>query len=442
MRSPTSRLLAVLVMLLLVAGCSGGSGSGSPRSASAPTATANASTGRDATAAPNTAQEFHGAPADFYAPPKPMPKVAHGTLLRYERTKLKVSGGTAWKVLYASISLTGRPIAVSGIVLVLTGTAPKGGWKLVSVAHGTVGIADDCAPSRADLPTTAGQQVPWPVSLARSDYQRFAEAGYLKAGYVMAVTDYEGLGTPGVHPYLVGQSEGRSVLDAALAARQLPHTQVAKRFAIWGYSQGGHAASWADDLAVKWTPQLHLVGTVAGGPVSEMNLVANTLAKTPTMEPSLFFMIIAGYAAAYPELHPSDVLTPAGIQVMKKFEARCDAYPGAVRGKTLSALIEPGFETNTAWQRRLGENNPGQYGTRSPSAPLLILHSAEDDIVPVFLSKVMFDRMCTIGWHVERRVYHDGKTHVEEIYPTMVDGLAWINARMTGKKAVSNCTTK
>ena len=41
------------------------------------------------------------------------------------------------------------------------------------------------------------------------------------AGYVVAATDYEGLGTPGVHPYLVGESEGRSVLDAARAARAL-----------------------------------------------------------------------------------------------------------------------------------------------------------------------------------------------------------------------------
>ncbi|GGB23933.1 lipase [Flexivirga endophytica] len=386
-------------------------------------------------------QQFHGSPANFYVPPKPMPKVAHGTLLRYQRTKLTIPGGTAWKVMYASTSLAGRSIAVTGIVVVPTGNAPEGGWKLISVAHGTTGIADDCAPSRFDVPENVDTTSAYTVALSRGDYRRFAEDGYLKAGYVLSFTDYEGLGTPGVHPYLVGPSERRSVLDAARAARRLPHTPVRKSFAIWGYSQGGHAAAWANDLAAKWTPELHLMGSVAGGPVSELNLVANTLGST-SMEPSLFFMIIAGYAAAYPELHPSDVLTPAGIRVMQKFEAHCGAYPGAVRGQKLSDLVKPGFDSNTAWQRRLGESNPGQYGSQAPAAPLLILHSADDEVVPAFLSKTMLDRICRIGWTVERRIYHNGKGHVAEVPNAMADALPWINARMAGKKPASNCTKK
>jgi hypothetical protein len=35
-------------------------------------------------------------------------------------------------------------------------------------------------------------------------------------------TDYPGLGTPGVHAYLMGESEGRAVLDSVRAARNLP----------------------------------------------------------------------------------------------------------------------------------------------------------------------------------------------------------------------------
>lgn len=354
---------------------------------------------------------------------------------------MKVSGGTVWKVMYASTTLTGRRIAVTGMVVVPNGKTPSGGWKLLSVAHGTTGIADDCAPSRTDLPRPAGQQLPYTVRIANVDFDRLPQAGYLKAGYVMAMTDYEGLGTPGVHPYLVGPSEGRGVLDAARAARQLPKTPVGKTFAIWGYSQGGHAAAWANDLAASWTPDLHLTGTVAGGPVSEMNLVANTLATTK-MEPSLLFMLVAGYAAAYPQLHPSDVLTPAGIQVMKRFEESCNAFRTAARGKPLSTLVKPGFTKNTTWQALLGRSNPAQYGSKPPKSPLLILHSADDEVVPVFLSKVMFDRMCTIGWTVDRRVYHNGKGHVAEVVNAMDDGLPWLNARMAGEKAKSGCPKK
>ena len=71
----------------------------------------------------------------------------------------------------------------------------------------------------------------------------------VNAGYLVAFSDYEGLGTPGRHPYLVGESEGRSVLDAAKAAAQLPGADAGDQLAIWGHSQGGHAALWAAQLA-------------------------------------------------------------------------------------------------------------------------------------------------------------------------------------------------
>ncbi|WP_446665829.1 lipase family protein [Flexivirga sp. B27] len=425
----------LIVALVLVCGVACSSDDGSSRAGSGSASGTSAVKSGPVAYRP---QQFHGSPKAFYTPPDPLPKVPHGTLLRYERSPMKAPGGTVWKVMYASTALTGKRIAVTGLVIVPNGQPPTQGWKLVSVAHGTTGIADDCAPSSADLPRPAGQRLPYTVRMAHTDLEKLPRAGYLKAGYVLAMTDYEGLGTPGVHPYLVGASEGRSVLDAARAARQLPHTPVSKTFAIWGYSQGGHAAAWANDLAAKWTPDLHLVGTVAGGPVSEMNLVANTLATTK-MEPSLLFMIVAGYAAAYPQLHPSDMLTPAGIRVMKRFERSCNAFRTAAKGKPLSTLVKPGFTKNTAWQKLLGENNPAQYGSRAPKSPLLILHSNDDEVVPAFLSKTMFDRMCTIGWTVERRVYHNGKGHVAEVANAMSDGLPWINARMAGTKPVSTC---
>ena len=69
-------------------------------------------------------------------------------------------------------------------------------------------------------------------------------------------TDYEGLGTPGDHPYLIGVSEGRSVLDMVRAARKLD-SNLGKRVVIAGHSQGGHAALWAASLQRSWTPELN-----------------------------------------------------------------------------------------------------------------------------------------------------------------------------------------
>ena len=133
-----------------------------------------------------------------------------GTIIRSQPIAAP-PGAKAWKVLYHSRSVGGDDVAVSGVVVAPTGAAPKGGRTVVTWAHGTTGLADQCAPSKS---TDAATTIPFVDDL-------------LHAGYVVTATDYEGLGTPGVHAYLVGQSEGRSVLDAARAARtSTPRTRA------------------------------------------------------------------------------------------------------------------------------------------------------------------------------------------------------------------------
>ena len=195
-------------------------------------------------------------------------------------------------MMYLSESIHGEPIAVTGTAVVPSTAAPDGGRPILSVAHGTTGIADQCAPSHDPSSDLA------------------AQARFINAGYLVAVTDYEGLGTPGRHPYLVGESEGRSVLDAAKAARQLPGADAGHQLAIWGHSQGGHAALWAAQLAARWAPELELIGTVAAGVPADLTGTGETVETGPAK--GYIFLTIAGYAAAYPELQPSSVLTPAG----------------------------------------------------------------------------------------------------------------------------------
>ena len=113
-------------------------------------------------------------------------------------------GPAAWRMMYLSESIQGEPIAVTGTAVVPSIAAPDGGRPILSVAHGTTGIADQCAPSHDPSSDVA------------------AHIRYVNAGYLVAFSDYEGLGTPGRHPYVVGESEGRSVLDAATAAAPAP----------------------------------------------------------------------------------------------------------------------------------------------------------------------------------------------------------------------------
>ncbi len=128
-----------------------------------------------------------------------------GTIIRSEPLTGAPLGATSWRVLYRSVGLDGQPIAVSGVVIVPLGEAPPGGRPIVAWAHPTSGIVPRCAPS-----------------LALLLYQEIAGSrDMIRDGYIIAATDYPGLGTPGPHPYLVGISEGRAVLDSIRAAREL-----------------------------------------------------------------------------------------------------------------------------------------------------------------------------------------------------------------------------
>jgi pimeloyl-ACP methyl ester carboxylesterase len=198
------------------------------------------------------------APAADAATPK------HGQLLK--ATKLSgepalTSAGKNWLVKYRSVGVDGKAITVSGTVSLPKGKAPKKGWRVISYDHGTTGIADQCAPSRDTNGT--------PVHIYNSYVYPLLNR-WLKAGYAVVRTDYQGLGTAGAHQYLVGVAEGRSTLDIVRAARRLDK-RISDRFVIAGHSQGGHAALWGARLAPSWTPDLKLGGTVAFAPASHIS---------------------------------------------------------------------------------------------------------------------------------------------------------------------------
>ncbi|MEA2440271.1 MAG: hypothetical protein QOH76_1695 [Thermoleophilaceae bacterium] len=205
----------------------------------------------------------------FYTPPSPLPAGKHGALIWARKLTgqpaLK-SAGKNWLVLYRSVGTDGKAIAVSGTVSLPKGKAPKAGWPVISYDHGTTGIADQCAPSKDSTSNPAHLYNSYAYPLLNR---------WLKAHFAVVRTDYQGLGTPGIHQYLVGTAEGRSTLDIVRAARKLD-SRVRNRVAIAGHSQGGHAAIWGAALAPKWTPELKVRGTVAFAPASHISeLVAS-----------------------------------------------------------------------------------------------------------------------------------------------------------------------
>lgn len=418
-RAGLAALMGAVLLAGLLAGCSTGSSSDK---ADAGSTTRPAAGDRASTTAQSTTtttepggQEYTG--DDFYAVPTPLPGKAHGDLIRYQEVTPTVqAGATTWRVMYRSESVAGDPIAVTGIVLVPQTKAPAGGRRLLTLAHGTSGIADECAPSK------------------HPGSELLLMGPAVKAGWLVAQTDYEGLGTPGRHPYLVGESEGRSVIDAILAAGSLPNADPGPDLAIAGYSQGGHGSLWANEVAHAWAPRLHVVGTFAGAPATELDVI---LAAAPRLPLAGFaYMIIAGFNASYPEADPAKILTPEGVTRLDQVDTGCVqeviASFAGLAGKDLVRADGPGSDP---WHRLAVENNPGRVKTPDP---ILIIHSQQDEVVPVALSGLLLARMCTHQQVVERRVLQNAGGHGPAAPGAYAAALKWFTERFDGTGTVVN----
>ena len=357
-----------------------------------------------------------GLPA-FYAVPGSLAKAKPGQLLKSQKVAEPGTDGTVYRVMYASTSLIDdSPVAVTGLIVVPDGPAPKGGFPVVSWAHGTNGLADECA-----------------VSIDASDLGALAD-GLTSEGWVVAASDYRGEGTPGLHPYIAGFAAARDTIDIVRAARQLKAAHASKEYVVWGHSQGGHTAMFAHNIAEEYAPELDINGVVAGAPPSQFNLIYTFLKTSPFK----YYLLMAagGLNAAYgDETAPLDaVLTPEGIDLLPVLEGGCS---GHIRDETVDVQIDDVLQadpfTIPAWRDLLTENDPQSFDTAN-DIPLLIIHGGADEQIPTVSSQLLTDHLCGIGQALERWVY-PGQTHAGVIIPSAPDMVAWITQRFEGSGA-------
>jgi alpha-beta hydrolase superfamily lysophospholipase len=407
--------VAAVAVLVLVAACSGGDDSdGDGDSQSSETTAAST-----APAHPEPEELATGA-AGFYDVPDPLPTGEHGDLVRYQVVANPPAGVVWYRVMYLSETLTGDPTVVTGVVTVPDGAPPAGGWGLVTHAHGSTGIDDPCAPSVSlDGDRSSAIEIALLSNLAPTQ------------GYVVASTDYEGLGGPGRHPFLVGESEGRSVLDIAVAARQVPGVEVRPETAIAGYSQGGHAALWAHQIAPEWAPDLDILGTMAGAPATELATSGGSLPAE--LRQPFWVTVVAGFAAAYPDVDAADILTPAGLDLVDQLDGSC--LEATMNLDPNVPLLQAEPNATEPWSTLLQENTPGREAAPSP---VLVIHSAEDRNVPIEGSATLLDRQCAAGQVVERRVLPTGD-HVAAAVPAYQQAFEWFTALSAGTEPVSSC---
>ena len=357
--------------------------------------------------------------AAFYKPPKHL-KGKHGALIwaRKQTGRDALKGARNELLLYRSKDVNGKSIAVSGSLAIPKGKAPKGGWPVISYAHGTTGDADACAPTRGfdanDLTSYA-----YPL-LHR----------WLKAGYAIVRTDYQGLGTPGIHQYLIGKSEGRSVLDAVRAAREFDG-RLSKRFVISGHSQGGHAALFAAAEAPTYVSDLKLRGTVAFAPASHLDTQFKTATQTPIKSGGLAGIILLGLRgldAAEPSLAIPSLLTAQATAFYPQTKTECLnelAQPDSIGGVPLNQILSSNADVTNA----LAEAAKSNPETLRPRTPVRIEQGTADTTVfPTFTDQLVTEYKQN-GVKVTYKTY-DGVTHGGVVNAGAKDATSYLKRRL------------
>lgn len=353
------------------------------------------------------------APVSFYHPaPDRVATVEPGQIV--DALEVTAPAGVrAWTVVYGSTGLDGTAVAVSGMILAPAEPA-IGAHPVVAFAHGTTGIADECAPSRAG-------------------YVGVSEVvDLVRLGYVIAATDYEGLGTDGIHPYLVGISEGRSVLDSIRAAQDLPEAGAAAEAVVIGFSQGGQAALWAAQLAPSYAPGLDLLGAMAGSPPTDMLALerwafgeAAAARLAPAAAPLLLFGVWNDVYGL-----PLDFLTDEGRGAALHGREACNP----------STITSTPYLTDPAqlpdWSQRLVENSPG--GVRT-NVPMLVVSPLEDQSVQYDTQISGVAVMCAVGDTIELRSV-SGRHDASFVTPSARSATTdWIAGRFAGVAPLSTC---
>jgi alpha-beta hydrolase superfamily lysophospholipase len=347
-----------------------------------------------------------------------------GTIIRAEGFPGAPAGAAAYKILYRSTDPKGQPVVVSGLIVVPQGPAPSGGRPVVAWAHGTTGVARKCAPSLYP------QSLTWIPGLA----------DMLARGYVVAATDYPGLGTAGVHPYLVGESEGRAVLDSVRAARELEGTGAGERFAVWGHSQGGHAALFTGILARRYAPDLKLVGVAAAAPATELGALFRADIR------GVIGKVLGAFAlwswSKYYDLPLDNVVLERSMLVFERVAGFCNDTPRQVARLVFAEqpLEREGFLSVDVtrvqpWTRIMTENTPGAMPA---GTPVFLAQGTADPVVRPRVTQKYMRLLCGKGTPVAF-VSVPGGDHDASAEYGAAPAVAWMAQRFAGARPPSNC---
>ncbi|GAB3760275.1 hypothetical protein FB382_003061 [Nocardioides ginsengisegetis] len=327
----------------------------------------------------------------------------------------------ALKLTYVTTDAFGHKALSTGTVFLPKGEAPKGGWPVISWAHGTSGIGDACAPSRVG------------PALPQRDWAYLGT--WMKQGYAIVASDYAGLGTPGMHAYLHNRSTAHNVVDMVKAARNLdlPSSEkLSNKWVVIGQSQGGGGAVATSSYATEFGGKaLDFRGGVGTGAPAYIELLVSLpgpgvppVDVSPALTEYLAY-ILAGMRYVHPELHINSALTETGKKFVDMGEHACtNEFEKALEGtaigdfftKPLASL--PGFV-------QAARDYLGMPET-SFEKPVFMANGAVDTDVPMETTAAYVGVITANGADVTFRTYPTD--HNGTMQASLVDSVPFVKA--------------
>lgn len=368
------------------------------------------------------ADEFYSAPADLPA--------EHGQIIRAESITTGVpDGADGWRILYTTTNADGTPAISSGVVLAPT-NRDGSALPVITVGHGTTGVAAKCAPSLSKTPFYDGAA----LSLIEL---------VINYGAVAVISDYTGLGAEGTAAYLVGDAEGRNVLDAALALQQLDGVSALSETMIWGYSQGGQASLWAGQMAAQYAPELNVLGVAAFAPATDVYGVLEGN-RTNGSGQTLAAYVVATWNNAFPQLDIASAFEPEAFAAMQQAASHCIAESGGIERALNSGNVPAPILSDDVLAGDFGAALKAQTPTGPWTAPVLVAQGVDDQLVFAELQEAWVASQCAAGNVIDFRTYagRDHLTLTANDSPLSVQLGQWTIERLTGTPAPTECTTQ
>ena len=303
---------------------------------------------------------------------------------------------------YVTRNARGEKALSTGELFVPRGRAPRGGWPVISWAHGTSGIGDRCAPS---VRGPALPQRDFPVL-----------RNWMKQGYAIVASDYVGLGTPGLHAYLHGRSEAHSIVDMVKAGRafaraRLPlRNRLAREWVVVGQSQGAGASIYTARYATRFGGRgLDYRGAVGTGTPAHVEDLAKAVGpgfpRVSTALTEYAAYILAGVRYVYPDLGINDALTPLGRLAVRLAEYRCaTSFERDLEGATVSDFFTQPLATLPNWTAKIERYL--KMPEKGFDKPFFMAHGLKDVDVPYALTAPYIARLRANHQPVTVKIYN------------------------------------